>query len=95
MNTVTHKAYLSWITRSQKTAKTECGRKVTTSKIAVDCDPTCPECRAVVDKSRAAMAEIAALTGPYDNEALVKSRADLAQSLTESEARKYHTVYFL
>lgn len=92
---ITHKAYLSKIGRTQKTAKTECGMTVRTALIAVDCDATCSECRAVIDRSRSSMAEVAAMVAPYENEAIAKSRADLVAFLKASETTKYRTVYFL
>lgn len=46
-----HKARVSFISRNQKTAKTECGKTVACANIAVQVDADCPACRAAAEDS--------------------------------------------
>lgn len=89
MNT-THKAYLSFIGRTQKTAKTECGRIVKTSAIAIDADCTCLGCRAEVDSQIAAARALA----DYAESKGTASAAELF-ALRSTHTGLYRTVYFL
>jgi hypothetical protein len=68
----------TFIVRHQKTATTECGKKVATAKIAVEADATCPECRAAAERSHAAvkaLAAHAATTLGENHKAVVDARA--------------------
>jgi hypothetical protein len=61
VSTVTHKArHLVWAGKfqPQKTALTECGKRVAVSKLSGADDATCPECRAAVDRDAAAAAAL-------------------------------------
>lgn len=48
----------TFISRGQKTATTLCGKKVAASKIALDSDATCTECRASAERSHAAFVSV-------------------------------------
>lgn len=88
---MTHKAYLTFIGRTQKTAKTECGRTVKTSDIAIDADCTCPGCIAAVDESfkgHEALLEHAKTLPGLNTD-------DLARTLEAARPGRYQTVYFL
>lgn len=90
MNT-THKASVSFIGRTQKTAKTECGRVVKTSAIAINTDCTCPGCIAAVDdqwKGVAALIEHGKTVPGYD-------AAKAERELMADKPRRYHTIIFL
>jgi hypothetical protein len=86
---VTHKAAMSFIGRTQKTAKTECGKIVKTSAIAIESDCTCIGCRAEVDTQWAAIADVRA--------ALIAQGLEPRTSQAECEppANKYHSIIFL
>lgn len=87
---VTHKASVSFIGRTQKTAKTECGKTVKTSLIAIDSDCSCPDCREVIDASFNSMREMAehAKASGLDTGA-----AEAA--LRAADPKRYQTIYFL
>ncbi len=85
----THKAYLSFIGHTQKTAKTECGKTVRTALIAVDADCTCIDCRAAVDANMAAMTELTQLARACGRDALKVEAA-----LHAADPTRYHTHYF-
>lgn len=85
------KAALSFIGRSQKTAKTECGKRVNCSQIAVDCETDCPECRAAVGRTIEALQSIA----KYHEESFGASDMTRDAKATASDPRLYHTIYFL
>lgn len=85
-----HKAQFGWISRTQKTTKTECGKRVACSQIAIDKDTDCPGCRAAVDTSTSALLQIADSCAKQGNsQALVAVRAAAA------DPKRYRTIYFL
>lgn len=86
----THKSAYSFIGRTQKTAKTECGKTVKTSAIAIDTDCTCPGCIDAVDKSWQSGLELLEYARANGTDV-----TKLQASLIESDPRKYHTTYFL
>lgn len=85
----THKAAVSFISRTQKTAKTECGKIVKADLIAVNADCTCPGCIAAVDKL---------WVGNESMLALSKERGldvtGLQASLTAARPLRYQTASF-
>lgn len=48
----------TFVSHKQKTATTLCGKKVAASKIALDSDATCPECRASAEQSHASFVNL-------------------------------------
>lgn len=65
----------TFVSSFQKTATTQCGKKVAVSKIALDQDATCPECRAHVEELRAAIIAVGQrlkTSLPSDTPALVE-----------------------
>lgn len=54
-----HKAQMGFIGRAQKTARTECGKRVVCSQLAIDAATDCPACRAAVDATIAALNAVA------------------------------------
>lgn len=48
----------TFVSHRQKTATALCGKKVAASKIALDSDATCPECRALAEQSHAAFVRL-------------------------------------
>lgn len=89
----THKAKLSWISRSQKTVTTECGKAVKVSAVAMDSDCTCSGCIAEVDNQYAAMEEMAKYAA--ETPALADSAKGLRDAIEADAPRKYRTIYFL
>ena len=85
-----HKAYLSFIGRTQKTAKTECGKTVKVTQLAIDCDADCPDCRAEVDRTYDALASVAA----FQKKEFGPSAAIAEVEKAAHEPRQYSTAYF-
>lgn len=88
---VKHKAQFGWVGRTQKTAKTECGKRVACSSVAVDVDATCPACRATVDKSIESMLAVADSFVERLGEHKVVDEVRAAAN----DPRRYQTIYFL
>lgn len=88
---VTHKSSVSFIGRTQKTAKTECGKTVKVASLAMYSKPTCPECVSVVEGSIKAMLSMATTTEEkYGASLLTREARDMAANPV-----MFHTVYFL
>jgi len=87
----THKASVGFIGRTQKTAKTECGRTVRTSLIAIDSDATCPGCRAKADKLLEGMKLIA----EHGERTGLSTTNGVRDAIAKFEPVRYQTVYFL
>lgn len=82
-----HKAQFGWIGRTQKTVKTECGKRIACSQIAIDADTDCPACRAAVDAHCAAADEFVRRYGAHE--------AATAARQFAGDPNRYRTIYFL
>lgn len=60
MSAFKHKSSVGFVSLGQKTAKTECGKIVKVSALAIDCATDCPGCREKVQASIAALQSVAA-----------------------------------
>lgn len=92
MNTTLHLASVSFIGRTQKTAKTECGKVVSTTHIAVRVDADCPQCRAIAE-AHIRGAEL--LLVHAKSAGLLKNAAEIEADLPQWREKMYRTVVFL
>lgn len=86
-----HMAQFGWISRTQKTVKTECAKHVSVSKIAIETDTDCPACRAAVDKTCNALIQVAEQAASIGVDA--KTIADARSAA--SNPKRYQSVYIL
>lgn len=86
-----HKSQFGWIGRTQKTTKTECGKRVACSAIAVDADTDCPACRTAVDASTASMLVVAT---SFDTRPGCEGLIGELQACAD-DPNRYRTIYFL
>lgn len=87
---MTHKAATSFISRTQKTAKTECGKTVEASEIAIDADCTCWECKAVIDGHWNGAYEALEMSIAHG----LDKEGELSGAMDAAYPRRYRTVYF-
>lgn len=88
-----HKASLSFIGRTQKTAKTCCNKTVSTKYIAVHEDADCQECRAAADAELAGFKMI--VESCRENGGSDANVTRLKETIHKYEPVRYRTTYFL
>jgi hypothetical protein len=89
---VKHKAAMGFVSRFQKTAKTECGKVVKVSALAIECATDCPACRGAIEKSVSALITVAASLKARFGESDAPREAEALAAHPDS---MYRTIYFL
>jgi hypothetical protein len=87
-----HKAAMGFVSRFQKTAKTECGKSVKVASLAMEGATDCPACRAAIEKSVASLTTVAASLKERFGESDATREAEALAAHPES---MYRTIYFL